>query len=160
VQGLVTVSLKNVPFETALQNILKQVKATYRREGGIYQIINREEEVQKPADDIIADPAPKNNVRRKVHVNHGDPLFLATILSKSSTDFALSPEISTVLKTPSNGRGNGGFGNNNFGGGSNGNNGLGNGFGNNMGGNGSNGSPGRGPGNGNRSGGGGNGFGG
>ena len=32
VQGTVTVNLKNVRFDTALQNILKQVEATYRRE--------------------------------------------------------------------------------------------------------------------------------
>src|SRR5512132_2905959 len=42
VQGTVTVSLRNVTFETALQNILKQVDATYRIEGGVYQIIKKE----------------------------------------------------------------------------------------------------------------------
>lgn len=41
VQGSITVALKNVTFETALQNILKQVNATYRIEGGVYIIIDR-----------------------------------------------------------------------------------------------------------------------
>ncbi|HLK13594.1 MAG TPA: hypothetical protein VKT78_02215, partial [Fimbriimonadaceae bacterium] len=35
VQGTVTITLKNVKFEVALRNILDQVKATYRIEGGI-----------------------------------------------------------------------------------------------------------------------------
>ena len=43
VQGTITLSLKNVPFETALRNITNQVDATYRVEGGVYQIIRREE---------------------------------------------------------------------------------------------------------------------
>ncbi len=36
VQGTVTVSLKNVTFDTALQNVLRQVDATYRVEAGVY----------------------------------------------------------------------------------------------------------------------------
>src|SRR5579863_5325383 len=43
VQGTVTVQLKNIKFEVALRNILDQVKATYRIEGGIFNIIKREE---------------------------------------------------------------------------------------------------------------------
>src|SRR5690242_19366666 len=42
VQGTVTVSLKNVLFETALRYILTQVDATYRIESGVYQIVHRE----------------------------------------------------------------------------------------------------------------------
>src|SRR5437868_13634231 len=45
VQGSVTVSLHNVPFETALQNVLKQVDATYRVEGGVFNVVKREEPV-------------------------------------------------------------------------------------------------------------------
>src|SRR5580700_6495592 len=45
VQGPVTVSLKNVTFETALQNVLRQVDATYRVEGGVYEIVKRTDEV-------------------------------------------------------------------------------------------------------------------
>ena len=41
VQGTVTVSLKNVTFETALQNVLRQVDSTYRVSSGVYEIIRR-----------------------------------------------------------------------------------------------------------------------
>src|SRR5580700_3985676 len=43
VQGTVTIQLKNVKFEVALRNILDQVKATYRIEGGIFNIIKRDD---------------------------------------------------------------------------------------------------------------------
>src|ERR1019366_4188287 len=36
VQGTVTLQLKNIKFQVALRNILDQVKATYRIEGGIF----------------------------------------------------------------------------------------------------------------------------
>ena len=38
VQGTVTVNLKNVRFKTALENVLKQVDATYRIRNGVYEI--------------------------------------------------------------------------------------------------------------------------
>lgn len=41
VQGGVSVSLKNVTFEAALHNVLKQVDATYRVEGGVFSIVRR-----------------------------------------------------------------------------------------------------------------------
>ena len=43
IQGTVTLSLRNVPFDTALQNLTRQVDATYRIEGGVYQIVPQEE---------------------------------------------------------------------------------------------------------------------
>lgn len=42
VQGNVTIHLRSVPLESALQNLLKQVDATYRTEEGIYLITKRE----------------------------------------------------------------------------------------------------------------------
>src|SRR5690349_12483362 len=48
VQGTVTVSLKGQTFETVLQAILKQVNATYRVEGGIYNIIRKVDETAPP----------------------------------------------------------------------------------------------------------------
>jgi type II secretory pathway component GspD/PulD (secretin) len=42
VQGLITLSLRNITFEAVLQDILRQVDATYRVEGGVYQIVRRE----------------------------------------------------------------------------------------------------------------------
>src|SRR6185436_12387754 len=43
VQGRITVKLTNVPFETALRNVLNQVDATWSIEAGIYQIKKREQ---------------------------------------------------------------------------------------------------------------------
>ncbi|RMG26628.1 MAG: hypothetical protein D6724_01415, partial [Armatimonadetes bacterium] len=37
VQGLVTIKVTNLPFETVLRNILNQVNATWRVEAGVYQ---------------------------------------------------------------------------------------------------------------------------
>lgn len=39
VQGTVTLSLRNVPFETVLHSLTRQVDATYRVEGGVYAIV-------------------------------------------------------------------------------------------------------------------------
>ena len=42
VQGTVTLSLRNVTFQTALENVLRQVDATYRVEGGVFSIIPKQ----------------------------------------------------------------------------------------------------------------------
>jgi len=41
VQGVVTLSLMNVSFDVALENIVRQVDATYRIDGGVYMIFPR-----------------------------------------------------------------------------------------------------------------------
>ncbi len=51
VQGTITVSLHNVTFETALQNILRQIDATYRIEAGVYEILPKV---------ITVEPEPKD----------------------------------------------------------------------------------------------------
>src|SRR3954462_12962113 len=61
VQGTVTVNLKNVRFDTALQNILKQVDSTYRVEGGVYQIIKREEPTPQNQGGDITAPTTNTN---------------------------------------------------------------------------------------------------
>lgn len=43
VQGPVTLSLRNVSFDTALQNITRQVDATYRVENGAYAIVRSDQ---------------------------------------------------------------------------------------------------------------------
>ena len=48
-----TVSLHNVTFETALENILRQIDATYRVEAGVYEIVPRQ---------MISGPDPTDNV--------------------------------------------------------------------------------------------------
>ena len=120
VQGTVTVNLKNVRFDTALQNILKQVDATWRVEAGVYQIIKREE-IQPPTTGNEAPTQTTNNkIRRKVFVRHADPLFIAALISqdKGNQSFSLWPEMSTVINSRSGGGGGGGgFGGGGFGGG-------------------------------------------
>jgi len=141
VQGTVTVSLKGVEFETALQNVLKQVNATYRLTAGVYEIVQREE--PKPGDDTtggIEPPAkPNDKIIRRIRVRSADPMVIAMLMANSKTDFSLPPEVSTVIKSRGNGQGGGGgFGNNGYGGGNgSGNNGFGGGNfgGNNYGGN-------------------------
>lgn len=49
VKGLITVSLRNVTFETALQNIARQADATYRIENGVYEVEPREADKPLPA---------------------------------------------------------------------------------------------------------------
>jgi len=107
VQGLVTVSLKKVRFETALQNILKQVDATYRVEGGVYQIIKREE-IAPPTTGAEAPTttAARNPVRR-LKIRSADPLYIMLMLSGTQST-SIQPEMSTVFNT--GGRGGGGFG--------------------------------------------------
>jgi uncharacterized protein len=109
VQGTVTVSLRNVPFETALRNILGQVDATYRIEGGVYQIIRRE---------LVAPPTPgmggvapvaEGRVVRRIRIRSADPAFIAQMLS-GSQDYLMAPELSTVQKGGSIGGGFGGGG--------------------------------------------------
>lgn len=45
VQGVVTLSLRNVPFDTALQNVLRQVDATYRVDHGFFQVVARRDPI-------------------------------------------------------------------------------------------------------------------
>ncbi|MBX3117807.1 MAG: hypothetical protein KF784_01995 [Fimbriimonadaceae bacterium] len=114
VQGTITLSVRNVTFETALQAILKQVDATYRVEGGIYQIIKR------PPDNITpgggTDPGPVASAKlpiRRLKIRSADPLFIMRMLSGSQST-STWPEMSTIFNTQNIGGGGGGGG---FGGG-------------------------------------------
>ncbi len=124
VQGFITVSLRNVTFETALQNILKQVDATYRVEGGVYQIIKR------PPPEIVDNNQPSGNQPnaklpiRRLKIRSADPYLIIQLLNGSQNQ-RLYPETSSIMNTPGlgGGGGGGGFGgggNNGFGGGNNG----------------------------------------
>ena len=117
VQGLVTVSLRNVTFEAALQNILKQVNATYRVEGGIYQIVQKEEIGNPQGGGTPEVPTTSNKVIRRLKIRSADPLFIMTMLSGSQST-STAPEMSTVFNSGgSGGQGGGGFGGGGFGGG-------------------------------------------
>lgn len=139
VQGTVTISLQNVPFETALRAVLNQVDATWRVEGGIYNIIKKPEVATTvPGLDptLGAGTAPQqNSVPRRIKIRSADPYLILLLISQStpSADVFLQPELSTYPSGGQNGGGNngGGFGGGGFGGGQNGggNSGFGGGFG-------------------------------
>ena len=130
VQGTVTLSLKNVSFETALQNITRQVDATYRIEGGVYQIVRREQQDPTAVDGGQALPTTAKLVVRRIKIRSADPQFIALMIGKNagSQAFTLPPELSSIAKNPGGGNGGGGGGGG-FGGGSGGGSGGGGGFG-------------------------------
>ncbi|HVL50889.1 MAG TPA: hypothetical protein VM754_05245, partial [Actinomycetota bacterium] len=100
VQGTVTVSLKNVPFSTALQNVLNQVNATYRVEGGIYSIILRETIAPTTQPQDLPGTTRSNEVIRRIPIRHADPFLVMTLLSGNQST-VLEPETTTVTKTGS-----------------------------------------------------------
>lgn len=108
VQGTVTVSLKGQTFETVLQAILKQVNATYRVEGGIYNIIRKVDETQPPINSGGDVNIPQTDTKRvyALQVRHADPQFIYRLLT-GSIGFGDSPEISSGI---TGGGGQGGFG--------------------------------------------------
>ncbi len=121
VQGTVTVSLKNVTFETALQNITRQVDATYRVEGGVYQIVRRVQDVGAET----GTPPPITNttgkVIRRIFIRTADPALIALLLGpqKGSQYYQGGPEITSLGRFIGGGQqgGQGGQGGGGFGGG-------------------------------------------
>jgi hypothetical protein len=117
VQGTVTVNLKNVPFETALRNILNQADATYRVEAGIYQIIRREQPVGPIGDTGVAPIGPgTTTVVRRLRIRHADPLLIMQLLAGSAQP-GTPPEQSTASGLGGMGGGMGGMGGGGMGGG-------------------------------------------
>jgi hypothetical protein len=112
VQGTVTVSLHNVPFETALQNITKQVDATYRVEAGVYNIIKNETNnvpvtSSGAGDQNLVAPGERKRLHR-IKILHADPQYIYQMLLGRS-GFNSYPEIS-ALSIGGAGGGGGGFG--------------------------------------------------
>ena len=107
VQGPVTVSLRNVTFEAALQNILKQVNATYRVEGGIYQIVIKEDTQIGTGGDQGTVAPPRTTVVRRLKIRSADPQMIITLLSGSQST-GVAPEESTIFNTQGGGQGGGG----------------------------------------------------
>jgi hypothetical protein len=123
VQGTVTVSLRDKPFETVLQALLRQVDATYRVEGGIYNIIKKELAVVPEGGggtENLPNPADQKRLFR-LKINRADPQMIYLLL-RGEAGFGGGPEISTLV---SGGGQGGGFGGGGFGGGGFGGGGLG-----------------------------------
>ncbi len=97
VQGFVTVSLKNVTFEAALQNVLRQVDATYRVEGGVYQIIKRQQEIAPTRDpnELNNLSTTSNKVVRRLKIRSIDPALLMMLLQGTQST-GIPPEISAM----------------------------------------------------------------
>lgn len=112
--GTITVNLKDVPFETALRNVLGQVNATYRVEGGIYTIILKPTEVAPGTTETDTGPAVKaDNPPRRIKIRSADPQLIILLL-QGSFNVQMAPEMSTNIGGGGYG---GGFGGGGYGGG-------------------------------------------
>lgn len=109
VQGSVTATIKDVSFETALRLVLRQVKATYRLSGGIYEIVMPAPVIPglpEGEESAVAAPGSETGIWR-YPVMHGDPWFIVMMLQGNPPQ---SPEWSTVNNIGGYGNGQGGFG--------------------------------------------------
>ena len=94
VQGTVTIELSNIKFEVALKNILDQVKATYKIEGGVYQIIGRPPDIGGvPTDGDNRPPPEVHHTPVRIYLNHADPALIFRLLNGFSATY---PETSTL----------------------------------------------------------------
>jgi len=115
VQGNVTVSLRDQTFEVCLRNILNQVDATYRVEGGVYQIIKRENTPTPGSGDnnTTTTTTQTTKITRRIRINHADPQLIALLIGSENGNqsYSTPPELTTVANTQSSGgQGSGGFG--------------------------------------------------
>lgn len=96
VQGVVTVNLTNVTLRNGLRNILNQVDATWREEGGVYNIIRKPQmESTTTTGGDLGTPATTVNAPRFIPVNSVDPALIVALLSGNG-DTMLAPEVSTM----------------------------------------------------------------
>jgi len=117
VQGPITVSLKNVTFETALQNVLRQVDATYRIEAGVYEIVKKADNISANQKDQEKEtPKTDTKIIRRIKIRSADPAFIAMMIGQKegNQNYNIPPERSTLINT---GQGGGGGGQGGFGGG-------------------------------------------
>lgn len=117
VQGTVTASLTNVPFETALRSLLDQVGATYRVEGGIYSIILRPKDTggERPTDGETTQPTKSESLPQRIQIRHADPLMIIRLIN-AEWDPYMEPEMSSFPRGGAGGGNGGGFGGGNGGG--------------------------------------------
>ena len=121
VQGSVTMSMKDAKFELVLQNVLAQVGATYRYEGGTFVIIKREPVQTGETTNGVEPPKTKSGeITRKIYIRSADPQLIAMIIGGSGTgsqNYSGSPEPTSLGRMSSGGQGGGGFGGGQGGGG-------------------------------------------
>lgn len=109
VQGTVNLKIATpTPFEVVLQNLLTQVNATYRIEGGVYTIILKEaSNINTGTDNTTTTPPEEAKRIVRIKLEHCDPRFLWQMLG-GKAQIILQPE-SSVTRVGSSG-GGGGFG--------------------------------------------------
>ena len=112
IQGQITLSMKEAKFELVLQNVLAQVGATYRYEGGVFVILKREppEPPTGVSGDQITKPAGK--IVRKIFIRSADPQLIAMLIGGTGggqQNWNSSSEITSLSRMQSSG-GQGGFG--------------------------------------------------
>jgi type II secretory pathway component GspD/PulD (secretin) len=88
VQGTITLSLRNVDFDTALQNILRQVEATYRIDHGFFEIVRTPD----PSSSISIEPPPVNATMMEVSASYSQ--MAAAVMLGKGKEFAryLAPD--------------------------------------------------------------------
>lgn len=99
VQGQITVSLKKVGLEVALQNILRQVDATYRIEAGVFNIVRKQEAVIiEPGEVSPGLPSKDTKIVRRIKIHAADPYMIAALIGakKGSQNYTMAPETSTI----------------------------------------------------------------
>ncbi|GIV06604.1 MAG: hypothetical protein KatS3mg016_2179 [Fimbriimonadales bacterium] len=129
VQGTVTVSLTDVPFTVALDNILRPLNLTYRVENGVYYVTVRQpEEAPLPptTESTPTEEGPRLNLPEKIELNVASPTLIAALLGGTLIQYA-QYEIGSAGGFGGGFGGFGGFGG--LGGGFGGFGGLGGGFG-------------------------------
>lgn len=89
VKGITTVSLRQVPFEGALANVLKQVNATWRVRDGVYEIVS------KPLAEEI------DWARHEMELNQQYGEEIRTVLARlmpSKMSYSISPQLKGRIK--------------------------------------------------------------
>lgn len=105
VKGNITLFAHGVTFDAALSNMLRQVDATYRIEGGIYEITKRQPRTFGQAAPAFTHPFPPIAMRIEVHMDGSNNLVqadinqadvrqvLRTLFKQSAIPYSISPEV-------------------------------------------------------------------
>lgn len=119
VQGQVTVKLTNQTFETVLRNLLAQVGATFRVEGGVYAIVKKNDGAAVTPDDPTTTPPPAatKNPPVRIKIRHADPALIIRLINGDVTPYDQIELSSFASGGQGGGQGGGGFGSGGSGGG-------------------------------------------
>jgi len=100
VQGVVTLSLRNVSREVVLQNILRQVDATYRLRGQTLEVMRRPEDlVPKEIASLLPPEKAALPLRRYVHAYSGVSVrtVLKDYFEPNGISYTISPDVEGLV---------------------------------------------------------------